>query len=136
MKGLTYFAAMMALFAAMILAQSSTQTPSDQSNSSKPSAPLQNETNNDNSKRTSRDSNGSRMHDHHPGNSVPDPTVRGQQPNSSSSPSSPQPQAYPTQTPAARAAATHTPDPGTCMNPAALQAAENGNPPRLGHPCD
>jgi len=59
-----------------------------------------------------------------------------QQPNSSASPSSPQPQAYLMQTPGARAAATHTPDPGTCMNPAALQAAESGNQPRPGPPCD
>ena len=59
-----------------------------------------------------------------------------QQPNSSTSPSTLQPQAYLTQMPATRAAATHTPDPGTCMNPAALQTAENGAQPRPGPHCD
>jgi len=59
-----------------------------------------------------------------------------QQPNSSTSPSPLEPQAALKQTPATRAAATHTPDPGTCMNPAAVQTAENGNPPRPGPPCD
>lgn len=44
-----------------------------------------------------------------------------QQPNSSSSPTTPAPpQMVMNSTPAARAAATHTPDPGTCMNPAAM----------------
>jgi len=180
MKGLTYFAAMMALFAAMIFAQSSTSTPSDQSNSAKPAAQSQDTRTNDTSQRTSRSTNGGRMHDRPADNGTPDTTVRDQQgsttsttgasgqnnaqpspstmgttgrtpaakepsstappadqqPNSSSSPSSPQPRAYLTQTPATRAAATHTPDPGTCMNPAALQAAENGNQPHPGPPCD
>jgi spore germination protein GerM len=143
MRGLTYFAAMMALFAAMIFAQSSTSTPSDQSSSSQSSAQSQNQTNSDTS---SRDKNRSRMHDHHADTSAP--TVRSpaasepstmtrpsdQQPSSSTSQTSSQ--AYLAQTPAARAVATHTPDPGTCMNPAALQAAENGNQPRPGPPCD
>lgn len=180
MRGLTYFAALMALFAAMIFAQSSSSTPSDQSNSSKPSAQSQNDANSDTLGRTSRDKNGSRMHDHHADNSAPDTTVRDQQhsttsttgvsgqsnpqtststmgttgrtaganepsattppsdqqPNSSTSPSSPRPQAYLMQTPAARAVATHTPDPGTCMNPAALQTTESGVQPRPGPPCD
>ena len=181
MKGLTYFAVVMALFAALIFAQSSTSTPSDQSNSAKPSAQSQKETpNSDTSSRPSRDPNGARMHDHQSNNSVPDTTVRDQQrsttsttgatgqdnaqpststmgttgrtpaanepstttppsdqqPNTSTNPSSPQPQAYLMQTPAARAAATHTPDPGTCMNPAALQTSDNGSQPRQGPPCD
>jgi len=141
---------MMALFAAMILAQSSTSTPSGQSNSNRSSAQSQDQTNSDTSGRSSRDKNGSRMHDRHADPSAPDTTVRtpaasepstmtrpsDQQPSSSTSGSSPQAQAYLTQTPAARAVATHTPDPGTCMNPAALQAAENGNQPRPGPPCD
>ncbi|MGA7459677.1 MAG: hypothetical protein WBW69_05595 [Candidatus Korobacteraceae bacterium] len=150
MRGLTYFAAMMALFAAMIFAQSSTSASSDQSNSSQSSAQSQDQTNSDASGHSSRDKNASRMHDHHADNSAPDTTVRtpatnepstmtrpsDQQPNSSTSSSSPQAQAYLMQTPAARAVATHTPDPGTCMNPAALQAAENSNQPRPGPPCD
>jgi hypothetical protein len=145
MKGLTYFAALMALFAAMIFAQSSTSTPS-----SKSSAQSQAQTNSDTSRHGSRDANGSRMHDHPAEAVAPDTTVRtpaanepstmtrpsDPQPSSSISRSSPQSQAYLTQTPAARAVATHTPDPGTCMNPAALQAAENGNQPRPGAPCN
>lgn len=150
MKGLTYFAAAMALFAAMIFAQSSTSTPGDQSNSSKSSAQSQDQTNNDTPRHGARDTNGSRMHDHHADTVAPDTTGRTpaaneprsaaplatQQPNFPTRPTAPQSQAYLTQTPAARAVATHTPDPGTCMNPAALQAAENGNQPRPGAPCD
>lgn len=176
MKGLTYFAAMMALFAAMIFAQSATTPPSDQSNSTK-SSQSQSDTNSDPSKH-SHDSG--RMHDRQPNAGIPDTTVRDrqqsttsttgvsgqnndqpsnstmgttgrtpgasepstatppsdQQPNSSTNPSSPQPHAYLIQTPAARAAATHTPDPGTCMNPAALQATDSGAQPRPGAPCD
>lgn len=49
-----------------------------------------------------------------------------QQPNTTSSPSAPSPQARLLQTPGARAAATHTPDAGTCMNPAALEVPQNG----------
>ena len=48
-----------------------------------------------------------------------------QQPNTTSSPSAPTPQARLLQTPGARAAATHTPDAGTCMNPAALEVPQN-----------
>ncbi len=53
-----------------------------------------------------------------------------QQPNSSSPPS--QPHLVMNSSPGARAAATHSPDPGTCMNPAALDAGANGAtlPPR------
>ena len=51
-----------------------------------------------------------------------------QQPNPSANPSTPPPHAELLQTPAARAVATHTPDPGTCMNPAALQTGQNGQP--------
>ena len=47
-----------------------------------------------------------------------------QQPNSSSPPS--QPHLVMNSTPGARAAATHSPDPGTCMNPASLQTSEAG----------
>ncbi len=46
-------------------------------------------------------------------------TSTDQQPNTSTSPSTPPPQAAST-SPGVRAAATHTPDPGTCMNPAAV----------------
>ena len=49
-----------------------------------------------------------------------------QQPNTTSSPSAPSPQARLLQTPGARATATHTPDAGTCMNPAALEVPQNG----------
>ena len=148
MKGLTYFAALMALFAAMFFAQSSTSTSTGQSNSSTSSAQSQSQTNSDTPRHASRDTNGSRMHDHHAEAVAPDTTGRApaaneprstappvQQPNFPTRPT-PQSQAYLTQTPAARAVATHTPDPGTCMNPAALQAAENGNQPRPGAPCD
>jgi len=55
-----------------------------------------------------------------------------QQPNSSTSPNA-SPHAKVLQTPAARAAATHTPDPGTCMNPAALEDAQSNNQSR---PCN
>lgn len=55
------------------------------------------------------------------------------------SPAIPQNSAAPhaalTQGPAARAAATHTPDPGTCMNPDALQTTENGVQTNTGSPC-
>jgi len=172
MKGLTYFAVLMALFAAMIFAQSSTSTPGDQSNSSKPSAQSQDTTTNtDTSNRTSRSTNGGWMHDRQSGNSVPDTTVRDQQPSTTSTtgasgqnnnepssstmgtagrtpaanepstppppdqqpdpstkPSSPHPQAYLAPTPATRAVATHTPDPGTCMNPASLENAQSPAP--------
>lgn len=53
-------------------------------------------------------------------------TPTDQQPNSSSSPTTP-PQMTMNQTPGARAMATHTPDPGTCMNPASLQAGSDPN---------
>lgn len=46
-----------------------------------------------------------------------------QQPNSSSSPTTPTPHLVMNQTPAARAVATHTPDPGTCMSPEAMQTS-------------
>jgi hypothetical protein len=149
MRGLTYFAAVMALFAAMIFAQSSTSAASGQSNSNNSSAQSQSQTNSDTPRHGSRDTNGSRMHDHHAEAIAPDTTGRTastneprstappvQQPNFPTRPTAPQSQAYLTQTPAARAVATHTPDPGTCMNPAALQAAENGSQPRPGAPCD
>jgi len=57
-----------------------------------------------------------------------------QQPNSSTSPSAP-PHAELVPGPAARAAATHTPDPGTCMNPVALQTAQNGVETNAASPC-
>lgn len=50
-------------------------------------------------------------------------TPPDQQPNSSTTPGSAPPHAELRQTPAARAVATHTPDPGTCMNPAALEVS-------------
>ena len=37
--------------------------------------------------------------------------------------------------PAARAAATHTPDPGTCMNPVALETGQNGGETNPASPC-
>ena len=49
-----------------------------------------------------------------------------QQPNPSTQPDATAPHAELLQTPAARAVATHTPDPGTCMNPAALQTSGDG----------
>lgn len=51
-------------------------------------------------------------------------TSTDQQPNSSSNPSTPTPHLVMNETPAARAVATHTPDPGTCMNPAAVQTGQ------------
>jgi len=62
-------------------------------------------------------------------------TATDQQPNPSTNPSSPSPAAVLLQVPAARAAATHTPDPGTCMNPAALQTGR-GTQPRPGPGCE
>lgn len=55
-----------------------------------------------------------------------------QQPNSSSSPTTPTPHLMSAMTPAARAVATHTPDPGTCMNPAAVTTGgySSGTAPR------
>jgi hypothetical protein len=47
-----------------------------------------------------------------------------QQPNSSTTPSAPTPHLVMNDTPGARAMATHTPDPGTCMSPAALEAGQ------------
>jgi len=38
-------------------------------------------------------------------------------------------------TPPARAVSTHTPDPGTCMNPAALQTTADGSEPNKTPPC-
>ncbi len=58
-----------------------------------------------------------------------------QQPNSTSSPDSAPPHAYLLQTPAARAVSTHTPDPGTCMNPAALQTNADGSQPTAAPRC-
>jgi hypothetical protein len=58
-----------------------------------------------------------------------------QQPNSSNSPGSNPPHAALTQGPVARAAATHTPDPGTCMNPAALQPAQANGQTTTSSPC-
>lgn len=49
-----------------------------------------------------------------------------QQPNPSTQPDATTPHAALLQTPAARAVATHTPDPGTCMNPASLQTSADG----------
>jgi FtsZ-interacting cell division protein ZipA len=56
-------------------------------------------------------------------------TPPDQQPNSSTGPDTATPHAALLQTPAARAVSTHTPDPGTCMNPAALQTAADGTQP-------
>jgi hypothetical protein len=67
-----------------------------------------------------------------PDNGSSDPqtgTTTDQQPNSSSSPTTPTPHLVMNQTPAARAVATHTPDPGTCMNPAAVQTGQYPTPP-------
>jgi hypothetical protein len=57
--------------------------------------------------------------------STPPGTPTDQQPNSSTNPGTPPPQAMKmNMTPGARAVATHTPDPGTCMNSAALENAQ------------
>ena|SRR5579871_953010 len=56
-------------------------------------------------------------------------TSPDQQPNSSTGPETSAPHAQLLRTPAARAGATHTPDPGTCMNPAALQTNADGTQP-------
>jgi hypothetical protein len=39
-------------------------------------------------------------------------------------------------TPGARAMATHTPDPGTCMNPASLQNGQDATAQRPSPNCD
>jgi hypothetical protein len=52
-----------------------------------------------------------------------------QQPNSSTGPGTVSPHAALMQTPMARAVATHTPDPGTCMNPEALETTADGTQP-------
>lgn len=60
-----------------------------------------------------------------------------QQPNSSSSPSTPTPHLVMNATPGARAVATHTPDPGTCMNPASLQNGQDATSAQRPSPnCD
>jgi hypothetical protein len=189
MTGLTYFAAMAVLMAALIFGQSSTPS-SDAGNSSHSSTQSQN-----GSAGTSADQNTHR--DTHHGakprsqENVPNTTVNDQQssttsrtgvagqnntrpststmgttgktpatsdqappknngattpqsgtptdqqPNSPSSPSSPPPQATMYMSPAARAAATHVPDPGTCMNPVAFDNGQNtGAPPRPGPNCE
>jgi hypothetical protein len=71
---------------------------------------------------------GSTPDDEHPA-PIRNGTSTDQQPNSSSSPT-PTPHAMLNATPATRAMATHSPDPGTCMNPVALQtgAAPPPNP--------
>src|SRR5579862_5715696 len=56
-------------------------------------------------------------------------TSPDQQPNSSTGPETTAPHAELLATPATRAVATHTPDPGTCMNPAALQTGADGTQP-------
>jgi hypothetical protein len=56
-------------------------------------------------------------------------TSTDQQPNSSSSPATPAPHLVMNQTPGARAVATHTPDPGTCMSPAAMDAGQYPSSP-------
>jgi hypothetical protein len=61
-------------------------------------------------------------------------TTPDQQPNPSTSPNTAPPHAALLQTPAARAVATHTPDPGTCMNPAALEIGADGGQASAG-PC-
>ncbi len=61
-------------------------------------------------------------------------TPPDQQPNSSTGPGTASPHAELLQTPAARAVATHTPDPGTCMNPAALESSADGTQPAAA-PC-
>jgi len=57
-------------------------------------------------------------------------TPPDQQPNFS-----PTPQATLIQGPAARAVATHSPDPGTCMDPAALEIAHASDQPPASPPC-
>jgi hypothetical protein len=54
-------------------------------------------------------------------------TSPDQQPNSTTGPDTATPRAQLLPTPAARAAATHTPDPGTCMNPAAMEVSADGS---------
>ncbi len=61
-------------------------------------------------------------------------TSPDQQPNSTTGPDTATPHAQLLQTPSARAVATHTPDPGTCMNPAALESMADGNQPAAA-PC-
>jgi hypothetical protein len=62
-----------------------------------------------------------------PSTSPQNATPPDQQPNSTTGPASASPHAELMQTPAARAMRTHTPDPGTCMNPAALETATEGS---------
>jgi hypothetical protein len=62
-------------------------------------------------------------------------TPPDQQPNSTTDPHSPQPQAALTPGPEARAVATHTPDPGTCMSPNAVETAQSSAQTNAVAPC-
>ena len=188
MKGLTYFAAIAMLLAALIFAQSSSSTPNSdpqqlQQNpvthpAAKPDTNPAPEPEHRRGARGSKDLPNTAVEDRQPsttattgagqaeesGRSTPPMGTTGstpgaeeqpqkrnqggttpdagtpveQQPNPSSNPDSTPPQAYVNMTPAARAVATHSPDPGSCMNPAALEIAPSstGAPPRVGAPCD
>jgi len=56
-------------------------------------------------------------------------TPTEQQPNATTNPGPTPRHAELMQTPASRAVATHTPDPGTCMNPAAIESGQSSGPP-------
>jgi len=109
MKGLTYFAALAVLAAAMIFAQSpsSSGNPAQQTQSSTPGT-----------------SNSSQYRNQATQDSVP---YDAQNVPHSSVDSSTTPQQPVMSTPAQRAVATHTPDPGTCMNPSSFDNGQDAN---------
>ena len=120
MKGLTYFAAAAVFAAAMIFAQSST------SGSGNP--PQQAQTNS-----SSSPADHSRVTQH--SGAYDAQTV----PHSSVDTGIATPSPTTNTAPAARAVATHTPDPGTCMNPAAFDNGQTASGeavvPRTGPGC-
>ena len=72
-----------------------------------------------------------------PGASTPQGgTPTDQQPNASSPPSTQNPHLVMKDTPGARAMATHTPDPGTCMNPVAVDSGQGQGTVKPGPNCD
>lgn len=122
MQALTYFAAMATLAAALILAQNtvSRSRPDDQA---RPSAQAQ-----DSAK--SAVSPPQHLHNGNaPAPSDIQPKVKLMPRGQRSAKAGAAIPAYVNQTPAQRAVATHTPDPGTRMNPAALETGEGAASP-------
>jgi len=130
MKALTYFVAVAALTAAVILAQDTAPRSNTQNRGASSSQMQKSRANTE--KPAQSTPNAKRSAPRAPQFNVNPPAPHGQQRSTKAGPAMP---AYMNQTPAQRAAATHTPDPGTCMNPAALQTGEGGTPPAQAPPC-